>query len=124
MKILVAEDVELNAEVLLEILAMEGFETAHAENGEEALKLFRESEIGEFDIILMDMQMPVMDGCTASKEIRKLDRADAQSVLIYACTANTFQEDRDMAIESGMNDFLTKPIDIKVLLKKMAKAIK
>ena len=123
-KILVAEDVELNAEILLEILAMEGFETAHAENGEEALKLFRESEIGEFNIILMDMQMPVMDGCTAAREIRKLDRADAQSVLIYACTANTFQEDRDMAIESGMNDFLSKPIDIKVLLKKMAKAIK
>lgn len=123
-KILVAEDVELNAEVLLEILALEGFETAHAENGEEALELFRESEIGEFDIILMDMQMPVMDGCTAAREIRKLDRADAQSVLIYACTANTFQEDRDLAIESGMNDFLSKPIDIKVLLKKMGKAMR
>ena len=111
---------ELNAEILIEILSMEGFETAHARNGREAVELFRESEIGEFGIILMDMQMPVMDGCEASLEIRKLDRTDAQSVQIYACTANTFQEDRDLALESGMNDFLTKPIDIEVLLKKMA----
>ena len=123
-KIMVVEDVELNAEVLLEILAMEGFETAHAVNGAEALKLFGESAPGEFDIILMDMQMPVMDGCTAAVEIRKLARADAQSVLIYACTANTFQEDRERAMQSGMDDFLTKPIDISILLKKMGKAVK
>ena len=121
-KILVAEDVELNAEILLETLSMEGFETAHAQNGREAVDLFRESEIGEFGIILMDMQMPVMDGCEASREIRNLNRADAQSVQIYACTANTFQEDRDLALASGMNDFLTKPIDIDVLLKKMGKS--
>ena len=119
LKILVAEDIELNAEILLEILAIEGFETAHAKNGKEAVELFQNSEIGEFDIILMDMQMPVMDGCTASSEIRKLSRADAESVLIYACTANTFQEDREMAIRHGMNDFLTKPIDVNVLLKKL-----
>ena len=112
---------ELNAEVLLEILKMEGFETAHAQNGGEAVKLFEGSELGEFDIILMDMQMPVMDGCAAAKAIRKLNRADAKTVLIYACTANTFQEDRDMALRSGMDDFLTKPIDVNVLLKKMGK---
>ena len=119
LKILVAEDVDLNAEILLEILALEGFETAHAGNGKEALEMFRDSAIGEFDIILMDMQMPVMDGCTASDEIRRLPRADAESVLIYACTANTFQEDRDMALKHGMNDFLTKPIDVNILLKKL-----
>ncbi len=119
LKILVAEDVELNAEILLEILEIEGFETAHAKNGKEALELFQNSEIGEFDIILMDMQMPVMDGCTASSEIRKLPRADAESVLIFACTANTFQEDREMALSHGMNDFLSKPIDINILLKKL-----
>ena len=119
LKILVAEDVELNAEILLEILALEGFETAHAGNGKEALEMFRDSAVGEFDIILMDMQMPVMDGCTASDEIRRLPRADAESVLIYACTANTFQEDRDMALKHGMNDFLTKPIDVNILLKKL-----
>ena len=124
LKILVAEDMELNAEILLEILALEGFETAHARNGKEALELFQNSEIGEFDIILMDMQMPVMDGCTAADEIRRLPRADANSVLIYACTANTFQEDRDMALKHGMNDFLTKPIDVKILLKKLGNVTK
>ncbi len=118
-KILVAEDVELNAEILLEILELEGFETVHAQNGKEAVELFEQSEIGEFDIILMDMQMPVMDGCNASIAIRKLDRADAQTILIYACTANTFQEDRERVIKSGMNDFLSKPIDINILLKKI-----
>lgn len=123
-KILIAEDVELNAEILLEILALEGFETVHARNGREALALFEASKIGEFDIILMDMQMPVMDGCEAAKAIRNLDREDAKTVMIYACTANTFQEDRDLAIESGMDDFLTKPIDVKVLIKKMELAVK
>ncbi|MCM1258476.1 MAG: ATP-binding protein [Roseburia sp.] len=118
-KILVAEDVELNAEILLEILAMEGFETVLAQNGQEAVEFFDQSEIGEFDLILMDMQMPVMDGCTAAAKIRQLQRADAKSVVIYACTANMFQEDREAAIASGMNDFLTKPIDINVLLKKI-----
>ncbi|MCM1156324.1 MAG: ATP-binding protein [Roseburia sp.] len=118
-KVLVAEDVELNAEILLEILKMDGFETALAQNGKEALDMFNQSEIGEFDIILMDMQMPVMDGCTAASEIRKLDRADARSVLIYACTANMFQEDKEQAMASGMDDFLTKPIDVDVLLKKL-----
>ena len=72
----------------------------------------------------MDMQMPVMDGCEAAKAIRNLDREDAKTVMIYACTANTFQEDRDLAIESGMDDFLTKPIDVKVLIKKMELAVK
>lgn len=118
-KILVAEDVELNAEVLLEILALEGFGTAYAKNGKEAVELFERSEPGEFDVILMDMKMPVMDGCAAAKEIRGLEREDAKTVLIYACTANTFQEDRDEAMESGMDDFLTKPVDIPVLLKKL-----
>ena len=123
-KILVAEDVELNAEILLEILAMEGFQTVHAQNGKEAVEIFQNSQPGEFDIILMDMQMPVMDGCAAAKEIRRLEREDAKNIVIYACTANTFQEDRDMAIESGMNDFLTKPIDVNMLLKKMGRKSK
>lgn len=118
-KILVAEDNELNAEILLDILTEEGFDVVHAENGKAAVDLFSSSEIGEFDIILMDMQMPVMDGCTATEEIRSLGRADAKSVMIFACTANTFQEDRDRAAQSGMNDFLVKPIDVNVFLEKM-----
>ena len=78
-----------------------------------------QSEPGGFDIILMDMQMPVMDGCKAAETIRGLDRADAKTILIFACTANAFQEDRDKAMNSGMNDFLTKPIDIHILLEKL-----
>ena len=111
---------ELNAEILLSILAMEGFETVHASDGREALELFERSAVGEFDLILMDMQMPVMDGCAAAAAIRGLNRADASTVIIYACTANTFQEDRDLAFASGMNDFVTKPIDVSLLLKKLA----
>lgn len=118
-KILVAEDVELNAEILMEILEMEGFEAVHAVNGQEAVEIFEHSEPYEFDIIMMDMEMPVMDGCTAARKIRTLDRADAGSVMIYACTANTFQEDRTLALKSGMDDFLTKPIDIDMMLKKL-----
>ncbi len=118
-RILVAEDVELNAEILMEILEMEGFEAVHAANGQEALEIFEDSEPYAFDIVMMDMEMPVMDGCTAARKIRALDRADAGSVTIYACTANTFQEDRTLALESGMDDFLTKPIDIDMLLKKL-----
>ena len=98
--------------------------TVHAQNGKEAVEIFQNSQPGEFDIILMDMQMPVMDGCAAAKEIRRLEREDAKNIVIYACTANTFQEDRDMAIESGMNDFLTKPIDVNMLLKKMGRKSK
>lgn len=119
MKILVAEDNELNAEILYEILIDWGFEVELAANGEEALEKFAGSEPYEFGVILMDMQMPVMDGCTAAAAIRKLDRPDAQAVFIYACTANTFKEDRDKAFASGMNDFLTKPIDVNYFLKKM-----
>lgn len=118
--ILLAEDNELNSEILQEILRERGFRVVHAENGKAAVEVFRESESGEFDIILMDMQMPVMDGCTAAKEIRGLDRPDAGKVPIFACTANTFKEDRDKAIESGMDDFLSKPIDVGILLEKLS----
>ena len=120
-KVLVAEDNELNAEILTEILTEEGFEVVHAKNGQLAVDIFQESAENEFDVILMDMQMPVMDGCTASAAIRKLARADAKSVIIFACTANTFKEDRERAIESGMDDFLPKPIDVKHMMDKLSK---
>lgn len=119
-RILLAEDNELNWEILLEILTERGFQVIHAENGQQAVRIFKESTPGEFDIILMDMQMPVMDGCSASKKIRELDRPDAKTIPIFACTANTFKEDRDRAMESGMNDFLSKPIDVNILLEKLA----
>lgn len=122
-KILLAEDADFNAEFLIELLTEQGFAVVHARDGREALGIFRESGPGEFSVILMDMQMPVMDGCEATAEIRKLPRDDAESVLIYACTANTFKEDMDKALASGMNDFLTKPINIQTLLQKMAQTI-
>jgi len=119
-KLLIAEDNELNAEILMEILSDEGFDVVFAENGQAALDLFIQSEPGEFNAILMDMQMPVMDGCQATKAIRSLPRDDAKTVTIFACTANAFQEDRDRAIECGMNDFLSKPINVGVLLDKLS----
>lgn len=118
-KILLAEDADFNVEFLVELLEGEGFEVIPAQNGKIALEIFENSGIDEFDIILMDMQMPVMDGCMAAEAIRKLDRPDAKTVIIYACTANTFKEDVDKALASGMNDFLTKPINIKIFLEKL-----
>lgn len=120
-KILLAEDADFNVEFLVELLEGEGFEVIPALNGKMALEIFENSGIDEFDIILMDMQMPVMDGGTAAAAIRKLDRPDAETVTIYACTANTFKEDVDKALASGMNDFLTKPINIKIFLEKLKK---
>ena len=119
-RILLAEDAEFNAEFLMELLTDAGFSVVHARNGQEALDIFRASAEDEFAVILMDMQMPVMDGCEATAAIRALKRPDAETVTIYACTANSFKEDMDKAMASGMDDFLTKPIDIKVFLQKMA----
>jgi CheY-like chemotaxis protein len=122
-KVLIAEDNELNAEILIEILECEGFEVVHAPNGQVAVDIFGASEIGEIQIILMDLQMPVMDGCTAAMEIRKMKRPDAKTISIFACTANNFNEDRERAEKSGMNDFLSKPIDVAELLKKLGGSV-
>jgi signal transduction histidine kinase/ActR/RegA family two-component response regulator len=118
-KVLIAEDNELNAEILVDILESEGFDVVCAENGKAAVDLFAASEVGTIDVILMDMQMPVMDGCEATMQIRKMDRPDAKQVSIFACTANNFNEDRKRAAQSGMNGFLSKPIDVRELLKKL-----
>lgn len=118
-KLLVAEDNELNAEILIEILHDAGYETVLAEDGSKAVEIFAQSEVGEFGAILMDMQMPVMDGCQATMAIRGMARPDAKEITIFACTANSFQDDRDRAMASGMSDFLTKPIDIEKLIAKL-----
>ena len=122
--VLIAEDNELNAEILIEILRAEDITSELARNGQEVLELFEASETGHFDVILMDMQMPVMDGCAAAKAIRKLDREDAKTVRIFACTANIFKEDHDKAMEAGMDDFLAKPIDINDMMKKLSEGRK
>ena len=119
MKVLIAEDNELNAEILIEILKDSGFEVGYAVDGSQAVEMFAQSKPNEYGVVLMDMRMPVMDGCEASKKIRSLDRPDAKTVPIFACTANSFKEDRIKSFDSGMNDFLPKPIDIKALLQKM-----
>ncbi len=121
--ILVAEDNELNGEIMLELLRSEGFEADIAVNGKEALNMFTASKTGGYDVILMDLLMPEMDGFETAKAIRALDRPDAKTVKIFACTANSFTEEKDKAIASGMDDFLTKPVDIGVLLKKLDSAV-
>ncbi len=118
-KILVAEDNELNAEIIVELLRCEGFEVELAENGKEAFQMFEASDANTFSFILMDLMMPEMNGFESAKAIRSMDRPDAKTVRIFACTANSFSEERDKAFESGMNDFITKPIDMSELLKKL-----
>ena len=86
-------------------------------DGQEAVELFRNSEPGEFDVILMDIMMPVMNGYEAAKMIRSLDREDAKEVPIIAMTANAFTEDRIRAKEAGMDDHIAKPVDAKLLIK-------
>jgi signal transduction histidine kinase/CheY-like chemotaxis protein len=120
LKILLAEDNELNAEILTEILESEGIDVVRAQDGKETTEIFGKSAEGEFDVILMDIQMPVMDGCEASKIIRNMQRRDARSVIIFACTANTFKDDRKRALSSGMNDFLAKPVNVEEMLTKIS----
>lgn len=119
LRILIAEDNDLNAEILTEILDESGFTSVLARDGKEVVEVFENSAPYEFDIILMDVLMPVRDGFEAAKLIRNLDRPDAKSVIIYACTANTFTEYQEKAQTAGMNGFITKPIDVNKLMKKL-----
>ena len=119
---LIAEDVELNAEILTDLLEMEDMTTEWAENGQRAVELFEHSGRGHFSAILMDMRMPVMDGLTATRKIRQLNHPDAQTIPIIALTANAFEEDVKQCLQAGMNAHLSKPVDIerlKALLGKM-----
>ena len=119
-RILLVEDNELNAEIAKTVLEDVGALITRAENGQQALELFKETPAGTFDVILMDLMMPVMDGYTATRKIRELERSDAKTVPIIAMTANAFQEDAEKCIAVGMNAHLAKPLDIE----KMKKTIK
>ena len=119
-RILLVEDNELNAEIAKTVLEDVGALITRAENGQQALELFKEKPAGTFDVILMDLMMPVMDGYTATRKIRELERSDAKTVPIIAMTANAFQEDAEKCIAVGMNAHLAKPLDIE----KMKKTIK
>ena len=118
-EILVAEDNELNADIIASILTEEGFTVTVACNGEEAVAAFEASPVGHFAAIFMDAQMPVMDGYAAARAIRDLPRADAATVRIFACTASTFEEDRRRALDAGMDDFLPKPLNVGLMLQKL-----
>ncbi len=115
--ILLAEDNELNMEIAEFMLQNEGADVTKAWNGQEAVEIFRKSKPGEFDVILMDIMMPVMNGYEATKLIRSLDREDARMIPIIAMTANAFTEDRLRAKEAGMDEHIPKPVDVKLLLK-------
>ena len=121
--ILLAEDNELNMEIAEFMFQNEGTEVTKAWNGQEAVELFEKSRPGEFDVILMDIMMPVMNGYEATKMIRSLDREDAKVIPIIAMTANAFAEDRLRAKEAGMNEHIAKPVDAKLLVKIIHKLV-
>ena len=122
--ILLAEDNELNMEIAEFMLQNEGADVIKAWNGQEAVELFRNSEPGEFDVILMDIMMPVMNGYEATKMIRSLDREDAKTIPIIAMTANAFTEDRIRAKAAGMDEHVAKPVDVELLIKVIHKLVK
>ena len=122
-RVLMAEDVEQNAEILADLLELEDIESEHAVNGRVALEMFSASEAGYYDAILMDVRMPEMDGLTATKKIRELDRPDAKTIPIIAMTANVFDEDIERTREAGMNAHLSKPVEPDKMFETMARLI-
>ncbi len=115
MRFLAAEDNIINADILKELLEMEGAKCEIAGNGLAALAMFRNSRQGYYDMILMDLSMPIMDGYEAARQLRALEREDAKTIPILAMTANTFAEDVEKSFSAGMNAHITKPLDIRVL---------
>nr|WP_295274066.1 ATP-binding protein [uncultured Blautia sp.] len=115
--VLLAEDNELNMEIAEFMLRNEGVAVTKAWNGQEAVELFRKSRTGEFDVILMDIMMPVMNGYEAAKTIRSMEREEAKVIPIIAMTANAFTEDRLRAKEAGMDEHIAKPVDVELLVK-------
>lgn len=119
-RILAVEDNDINREILEEILVGYGAVVTTAVNGQDAVDIFSQSPFSSFDVILMDIQMPVLDGYGATEAIRGLDRPDSGLIPIFALTANAFKEEADHAREIGMNDVITKPLDVAVLLQKLS----
>ncbi|MDE5798815.1 MAG: response regulator [Treponemataceae bacterium] len=122
-RILLAEDMQINMEIMKELLGMEGMEVEHAENGQIAVDMFRASEPGHFDVVLMDVRMPVMDGLKATAAIRALDHPDAKDIPIIAMTANAFDEDVQHSLQAGMTAHLTKPVEPEKLYRSLKELI-
>lgn len=123
LRILIVEDMEMNADILADLLELEGASTEWAQNGQIAVDLFDQSEEGHFDAILMDMRMPVMDGTTAARTIRLLDRPDAATIPIIALTANAFEEDVKNCLQAGMDAHLSKPVDVDQLVELLGRML-
>lgn len=123
-KILLVEDNELNREIAVELLKEEGFILDTAEDGTIAVEKMRTAKPGQYDLILMDIQMPTMDGYEATRQIRKLKNPETANIPIVAITANAFEEDRQKALEAGMNEHVAKPIDLARLLEVVKKVLK
>ena len=123
-KVLLAEDMVVNAEIMMEVLKMREVEPELAENGQMAVEMFEKSPLNYYAAILMDMRMPVMDGLQATEKIRALDRADAKTVPIIALTANAFDEDVQRSLQSGLNAHLSKPVNPDVLFDTLENLIK
>ena len=110
-RVLIVEDVELNMEIAEAMIGMTGVQIEKAYNGQEAVQMVREKPIGYFDLIFMDIQMPVMDGYEATRRIRAMRREDGEQIPIYALSANALAEDIENALQAGMNGHIAKPID-------------
>ena len=121
LKVLAAEDNEINAEILIELLAIEGIQCEIMPNGKEAVDRFLRSSPGDFDMIFMDVQMPVMNGYEATRAIRASEHPSASTIPIIAMTANAFEEDIQAALASGMNAHTAKPVDLEKLKSTIAK---
>lgn len=122
-RVLLVEDNSLNVEIAQTLMEMRGFIVEVAYNGQEAIDKYVSNEPGYYEVILMDIRMPVMDGLEAAKKIRGMGRADSESIPIIAMTANAFDEDMNKSIENGMNGHLTKPIDMKLLFDTIVKLL-
>ena len=123
-RVLMAEDVAVNAEIMMMVLSMRQIEVEHAENGRVAVDLFASHAPGYYDAILMDMRMPEMDGLDATRVIRAMERADAKTIPIIALTANAFDEDVQRSMQAGLNAHLSKPIDPELLFKTLETLIR
>ena len=114
-RVLLAEDVTVNAEIIMMVLSMREIQVDHAENGRIAVEMFEKHEEGYYDAVLMDMRMPEMDGLEATRRIRTMDRPDAKKIPVIALTANAFDEDVQRSMQAGLNAHLSKPVEPDIL---------